>query len=682
MAILKLPLMGGTLRHEITHNVNFGKIAPQILAIYSYKRYKSDEDGFEIYAHLRWEAETDIEINAGPVRLALNYLLLDGLGCIVLRPLQDDHPVIGGMQVFFCNPPTVHVGLTGLAGLTALTGIDRKIGGLLEYALRELMVLPRRLTVRIGTTKIEDWPAYRDPPPCGVIRIYVLAARDLVAADVHMTGPRSSDPYCVIRLGTTEFTTRTIKRNCNPVWGDDEFFDFPVYHEQQHVVLNIFDSDALGQNDFLGSLPPVYVITDLLRKQIQEGSGGFWLPLDISHASSDSKEHNSQVQLRVVYFGLEKKHESLENCMRLSREGVGPNLWLLSAKLYHVTGMLPDDALGSILRLTVTGGLSKTEAEVSKKCKGVIPREYYGLGRQMLGIIQRLNDASVPHWVIAKSLQIPEEAVRDVIDFRSKASHSRWNRFGWDQTIHAVVHGIENAVAKLELKVNGHWHRVGEPKILLSDLVKATEEEEASKSMGLFHSTTEDFVGDQSSLFRGPFRKGLPWCVHGYRKGVAMVGVKLRVQMATPMADKSAEQAFVKGFGDCVVTQAAGPAVSAEIPSKSMKTVKTKLKNMGQAVLHRTGSHQHRGSVVVIKSDEDDDFDAEPMPSFHGSGMQDVLRNLPEGFLSAGRARHNSMSRSIIEKMSSCPAVAEASLNSEDDLEEGQALLWWGDQVL
>jgi hypothetical protein len=41
------------------------------------------------------------------------------------------------------------------------------------------------------------------PKPACVLRIRLVEARDLPAADLSLFSPRSSDPYCKISVGTT-----------------------------------------------------------------------------------------------------------------------------------------------------------------------------------------------------------------------------------------------------------------------------------------------------------------------------------------------------------------------------------------------------------------------------------------------------------------------------------------------
>ena len=102
---------------------------------------------------------------------------------------------------------------------------------------------------------------FRSPDPIGVLHIEVLSARQLPAADIGFTGHSSSDPYVVVKVGNS--TWQTVKRHSSlqPVWGQAHAMDFQVFHMEQHVFVDVYDSDMLSFDDELG-----YVCTSLGRR--------------------------------------------------------------------------------------------------------------------------------------------------------------------------------------------------------------------------------------------------------------------------------------------------------------------------------------------------------------------------------------------------------------------------------
>ena len=59
----------------------------------------------------------------------------------------------------------------------------------------------------------------------GVVRVHVVEARDLVPKDTYMMGivKGKSDPYAVLRVGNSQFRTKTIKENLNPRWTNEVY---------------------------------------------------------------------------------------------------------------------------------------------------------------------------------------------------------------------------------------------------------------------------------------------------------------------------------------------------------------------------------------------------------------------------------------------------------------------------
>ncbi len=48
---------------------------------------------------------------------------LKGMMRIVLRPLLRDMPIVGGVQAFFLNPPTLDFNMTNIANVLEMPGL-------------------------------------------------------------------------------------------------------------------------------------------------------------------------------------------------------------------------------------------------------------------------------------------------------------------------------------------------------------------------------------------------------------------------------------------------------------------------------------------------------------------------------------------------------------------------------
>eukprot|EP00727_Mastigamoeba_balamuthi_P009433 m51a1_g5111 hypothetical protein (1015) ;mRNA; f:342713-346810 len=74
----------------------------------------------------------------------------------------------------------------------------------------------------------------------------------LVAANnVQSADPNGfSDPYCILKLGHVKHRSKTIKKTLNPRW--DEKFSFKNVNMQDSLIVEVWDWDAIGSDDFLG----------------------------------------------------------------------------------------------------------------------------------------------------------------------------------------------------------------------------------------------------------------------------------------------------------------------------------------------------------------------------------------------------------------------------------------------
>lgn len=79
----------------------------------------------------------------------------------------------------------------------------------------------------------------------GILKIYVIKGTDLVAMDA-----KTSDPYVIISMGSQKVKTRVVKKNCNPVWGDE--VSLAVEDLDAPIKLTVFDKDTFTDDDFMG----------------------------------------------------------------------------------------------------------------------------------------------------------------------------------------------------------------------------------------------------------------------------------------------------------------------------------------------------------------------------------------------------------------------------------------------
>uniref|UniRef100_A0A0E0LK94 C2 domain-containing protein n=1 Tax=Oryza punctata TaxID=4537 RepID=A0A0E0LK94_ORYPU len=72
----------------------------------------------------------------------------------------------------------------------------------------------------------------------GLVKVKVVRGTNLAVRDVF-----SSDPYIVLKLGSQEVRTRTVKKNTNPVWNEDLTLTVEDLNDLL-VTLEVYDRDT------------------------------------------------------------------------------------------------------------------------------------------------------------------------------------------------------------------------------------------------------------------------------------------------------------------------------------------------------------------------------------------------------------------------------------------------------
>ncbi|CAN0902266.1 Protein C2-DOMAIN ABA-RELATED 4 [Linum grandiflorum] len=79
----------------------------------------------------------------------------------------------------------------------------------------------------------------------GLLRIRVKRGVNLAVRDV-----RSSDPYCVIRMGKQKLKTRFVRKDVNPEWNED--LTLSITNPDMPIKLTVYDHDTFSLDDKMG----------------------------------------------------------------------------------------------------------------------------------------------------------------------------------------------------------------------------------------------------------------------------------------------------------------------------------------------------------------------------------------------------------------------------------------------
>mmetsp|Transcript_110378 Transcript_110378/g.351883 ORF Transcript_110378/g.351883 Transcript_110378/m.351883 type:complete len:636 (-) Transcript_110378:61-1968(-) len=279
-ASLPAPLNGITFK-----TFDLGNVPPSFTHLNVSKTNRKNHPGVELCIGVTWPPEekgdlVDIRLEVLPgIEVGIQQLKISGEVYVVLRPLMETLPIVGGLQVTMVAPPRISYNLSGAAKLMKFPFLKSTMNSVITKLLTDLLVVPNRVFVHwltLEQQKEVDMSSMQYPQPEAIVRLGVLEARNLEGKDWNPIGNPTSDPFARIHIGDRFYSTPVIQKTVTPKWGDDGWFDFLVYLPEQIVEIELFDQDWLlnGKEKlgFLmmqdekneGNLRKV-AITDLLR---------------------------------------------------------------------------------------------------------------------------------------------------------------------------------------------------------------------------------------------------------------------------------------------------------------------------------------------------------------------------------------------------------------------------------
>jgi len=121
------------------------------------------------------------------------------------------------------------------------------------------------LVEKINSLFADMYYTYCNPRKLGVLEVQVISGRELPAKD--LMGDKdnffksTSDPYCKLACGGKLVSTTAKKSTVNPDW--NETFSLPVMHAGEELVIDIFDKDLIGKDEFMGQVR--VLVGDIIR---------------------------------------------------------------------------------------------------------------------------------------------------------------------------------------------------------------------------------------------------------------------------------------------------------------------------------------------------------------------------------------------------------------------------------
>ena len=277
---------------------DLGDIPPHISGIKVYHKRRPGELYMDL--ELNYSSDIIIKFSIKGINAGIKDFRLSGTIRIVLKPLINRVPLVGGALIFFLNNPDIDFELTNLGNALDIPGLRNILRSAIAENVSNLMVLPNRLPITIANNL--DLRRLRFPRPQGVVRVVIKGAKYLEGKDISLFGKKTSDPYATVTLGVQTFKTKYINKTLNPEW--NEAFELIVDSaDGQLLFFHVLDNDKAGKNESLGK------VSMDLTTIIEEGTRDDILPLE--------NVKSGQIILHLDWFWLSPYISELEKNLKV-----------------------------------------------------------------------------------------------------------------------------------------------------------------------------------------------------------------------------------------------------------------------------------------------------------------------------------------------------------------------------
>ncbi|XP_018046953.1 PREDICTED: extended synaptotagmin-2 isoform X1 [Atta colombica] len=283
-----------------------GRIPPKIYGIKVYDKNTSRNE-IILDADIMYAGDCDITFFVGNIKGGIKDFQIHGLVRVVMKPMLPMMPLIGGVQIFYLNVPTINFNLVGVADVLDLPGFNEILRKTIVEQISAIVVLPNKIIIPLS----EEIPmeSLKIPEPEGVLRIHVVEAKHLMKKDIGMLGKGKSDPYAVINVGAQEFRTKIIDNTINPKW--DYWCEAMISScNMQEAVVSLWDWDpnvpGVQYDDFLGRA------TIEVNRVKKKGTIDTWVSLE--------QAKHGMVHLRLTWLQFSKEPADLRAALMETQE--------------------------------------------------------------------------------------------------------------------------------------------------------------------------------------------------------------------------------------------------------------------------------------------------------------------------------------------------------------------------
>ena len=221
-------------------------------------------------------------------------------GRLILRPLLDFPPYIGGVSFCLLDKPLIDYDIFNLTNV-----VDRRLfKKFLINLISNCIVSPNEVYFNF-TQKLDVIKGLKFRIPIGLCYFQIIEAENLPRERINriIVLQNASDSYCKVTVGNFKFRTSVVFNNCNPFWGDTHAV--PIQDLYETFKVEIYDKDAVKVDSKIGTIE--FKVNDIAVDHTLNGAER-WLPI--------CKAESGELHFRAAYFkltdDLNQLHENVE----------------------------------------------------------------------------------------------------------------------------------------------------------------------------------------------------------------------------------------------------------------------------------------------------------------------------------------------------------------------------------
>ena len=389
-----------------------------------------------IEVEMCYSSAVDILLTAGPesVSVGVRQVRFHGRLCIELKPVLDTWPVVGALIIAFAGQPQLELEFSGIAD-APLPGLAKRIIGVVD-AFFANFVLPNCKSIRLTNDDRLLSLAACSKEPVGVLKVQISRGINLAGANWRMGPVRSftSNPYCVLHVGSAMSRTSTANATTNPDWNDDPAF-FLIHHKDQEVLIEVMDDDSgFLQRNFVGLLGRLRsTVRELLPRRAEAGVRRF--ALDTSQVKRGLLHVDDPVNTGVpseldVLFGWLDISSTAPEIVHVPESATGGPAGVILLELHHGTGF-PEEiftrANSSTSQMRWVCSLSKDAAHVGSSVQSSAgklsveePNFHLPLPQCLYQVIDQLTERGIEPEEVADIVQVDHLQVFQYLSAKSR----------------------------------------------------------------------------------------------------------------------------------------------------------------------------------------------------------------------------------------------------------------------